>query len=714
MRPAEDTEGRRGHDVVGQGVAVRVGARQHATHGHVDDGGQRQVGGDGRIVDGTHPEGHGRRRRDEFAVGGLVREAVIAVESRVGRVDEGAVGLEGQGAIGRQGHRRGGQGIAVRVAVVDQDTVAGEDGQREVLEQRVAVVHGHRRPVEDGLDGVVGGDVVEGVGGDGTLRNAVHQHIPDGVAGVGGDGERLVGVDQHHHLTQRVDDAAGTGGGGDGEDLYETGVKGYVFLAGSQSEGSGVTGGLVGVAVNGVVAALVGQGEHIAIRRVEDQVVVAGEQAVEVVFALVVRLHRGQKLVGRGVQADPNALDARLAGVLDAVLVQVVPDPVAHGGGAQVQHQAVVVGAEQRRVGIVHVVPRHIRVAAARLHLHHERGSRGGSQNVVQRLGVVTEDVGILLAGRHVEDLVRQVGIHFVGARQLGPQRIRAAGDLPQGIHVTAGELKGVEVAQDHERDVRICLLVALHEQGDLIGLGPALEPHALAGVVDGAVVHHQDADGDVHGAGRVVGLEQQRRPVVEDVIRSGAHRIFKLFVRLHLVPVHDGHGVAHQEAHVDAADVPALLQHGGVVQGRVVGDDLGRQVLQDGDVFHFLDAQDVGRTQHGAHLERRLVQTVGVLLGGEHIVVLVRIIHRVVDPVEVLGGHGEFTWRPGPHAPRQGRVRQGQLGGPDLVVAEGIGQGPDGVEGGAAEDLQLGQEQPVGIQVEYLRVGVEYGQSPA
>ena len=52
---------------------------------------------------------------------------------------------------------------------------------------------------EAGGDGVVGSDIVKGVAGHRTDRDAVHQHVRHMVAGVRGDGEGLVSRRSHRY-----------------------------------------------------------------------------------------------------------------------------------------------------------------------------------------------------------------------------------------------------------------------------------------------------------------------------------------------------------------------------------------------------------------------------------------------------------------------------------------------------------------------------------
>ena len=70
---------------------------------------------------------------------------------------------------------------------------------------------------EGGSDGVVGTDIVKGVAGHRTHRDAVHQHIRHMVAGARGDGEGLVSTVVHGYCTGWGDACRSRPRGGDGE-----------------------------------------------------------------------------------------------------------------------------------------------------------------------------------------------------------------------------------------------------------------------------------------------------------------------------------------------------------------------------------------------------------------------------------------------------------------------------------------------------------------
>ena len=101
---------------------------------------------------------------------------------------------------------------AVGTGALHGPAVAGEGLGLEV----VVELHVGGRLGEQGGDGVVGGDILEGVAVHRAHALAVHQHIGDGVAFLGGDGEDLGRALLHGHLTGGGNGAALTGGGGDG------------------------------------------------------------------------------------------------------------------------------------------------------------------------------------------------------------------------------------------------------------------------------------------------------------------------------------------------------------------------------------------------------------------------------------------------------------------------------------------------------------------
>ena len=101
---------------------------------------------------------------------------------------------------------------AVGTGALHGPAVAGEGLGLEV----VVELHVGGRLGEHGGNGVVGGDILEGVAVHRAHALAVHQHVGNGIALRGGDGEGLGRALLHGHLTGGGNDAAFTGSGGDG------------------------------------------------------------------------------------------------------------------------------------------------------------------------------------------------------------------------------------------------------------------------------------------------------------------------------------------------------------------------------------------------------------------------------------------------------------------------------------------------------------------
>ena len=81
---------------------------------------------------------------------------------------------------------------------------------------------------EAGCDGVIGGNIVEGVAAYGAYRCPVHQHINNMIAGIGRNGEGLISARINHHCPGGRYRSACTGGCGN-----SVGVDGVDSEAGS-------------------------------------------------------------------------------------------------------------------------------------------------------------------------------------------------------------------------------------------------------------------------------------------------------------------------------------------------------------------------------------------------------------------------------------------------------------------------------------------------
>ena len=129
---------------------------------------------------------------------------------------------------------------AVGTGALHGPAVAGEVLGLEV----VVELHVGGRLGEQGGDGVVGGDILEGVAVHRAHALAVHQHVGNGIALGGGDGEGLGRALLHGHLTGGGDGTALTGGGGDGVLLGHGAVLHRHQLHVIHRQGGGVVGGV--------------------------------------------------------------------------------------------------------------------------------------------------------------------------------------------------------------------------------------------------------------------------------------------------------------------------------------------------------------------------------------------------------------------------------------------------------------------------------------
>jgi hypothetical protein len=144
-----------------------------------------------------------------------------------------------------------------------------------------------------------------------------------------------------------------------------------------------------------------------------------------------------------------------------------------------------------------------------------------------------------------------------------------------------------------------------------------------------------------------------------------------------------------------------------GVADRRIVGVDPGRERLEHRELLDLLHRDDVRRAQRLADLQRELAQPAIVLVRADHLVVL-GVVDRVEQAQHVLAADGELAGDLVAHRDHL-RLAAGdrELGGEDLVVAEGEGQRAGGIDGGAGADADVGKTEPVGIDLEDLRVAV-------
>ena len=134
---------RRGHDRVGQWVAVDVAGRQADRLGGVLVGRDALRVRHWRVIHRRDGDRHRRDVRVQRAVIRLIREAVRPVVVRRRREGEAAVRVQRYRAVPRADDDQRRQRIAIDIAIVRQHA-RRRDRQHRVFRRRVAVVGGHR------------------------------------------------------------------------------------------------------------------------------------------------------------------------------------------------------------------------------------------------------------------------------------------------------------------------------------------------------------------------------------------------------------------------------------------------------------------------------------------------------------------------------------------------------------------------------------------
>ena len=183
-----------GRDRGAEGIAVGV----LVVGQHVDGnrrilvGGRRIVPGDGRRIRRLHRDADRGGSAPPLAVRDAVGEAVGARKTGIGRVGEGAAGIECDAAVGRPGDQRWAERVAVDIAVVGQH----DDGDRRALRGRHRVVgrrggvvdRGHRDAHRRGVGAAV------------PVRDAVGEAVGAVEVGVRRIGEGAVGIGDNHAI----------------------------------------------------------------------------------------------------------------------------------------------------------------------------------------------------------------------------------------------------------------------------------------------------------------------------------------------------------------------------------------------------------------------------------------------------------------------------------------------------------------------------------
>ena len=363
----------------------------------------------------------------------------------------------------------------------------------------------------------------------------------------------------------------------------------------------------------------------------------------------------------------------------------------------QVQNHAVMIRAAQGGAGVGFVAHRSVGVAQGVLDAGHCGSQRLRSQDVIQNLGIAAVHKRVAIRRGQVENLIGEIRVDFVGAgnHRLGGIRRRTF-DLAQHIRIAIGEFESVEVTEYHQVDIRIGILEILHHFRNRTRLGLALQPHPVAirrivDLVHGTNVHVHDHN---RLAGREFPFQNQRRPVVQQAAIKAENFVFaELVHRIHR------DRVAHQVAHIDAADVVAFEQVGGVDDAGIIGLNLGRQVLQGGNRANFLRGQNV-RGQH--HFPDKLRQLGQVILVGGRI--------GIVDQQSqhVQRADGAFAGLFGANRLGQsGRAGDAQRRGPDLVIAKRIAQAAGSRKRRAGKEIDIGQPHAIRIDLEHFRIAI-------
>ncbi len=112
--------------------------------------------------------------------------------------------------------------------------------------------------------------------------------------------------------------------------VIQTGIPGDIVLAGCQRDFAGLSAQGIGVAVHGVVRALIKRAKCIARRWGELDIVIASIQVSEGIPAAGRRGCRGDNGgIAPAVQIDRYAIHTSLAGILKAIDIRIIPDKIA-------------------------------------------------------------------------------------------------------------------------------------------------------------------------------------------------------------------------------------------------------------------------------------------------------------------------------------------------------------------------------------------------
>ena len=242
---------------------------------------------------------------------------------------------------------------------------------------------------------------------------------------------------------------------------------------------------------------------------------------------------------------------------------------------------------------------------------------------------------------------------------------------------------KAVEITDDDQVNLGVRFLQSLHLVGDghrlLVALLPdAFSVHRVLNPTQRAVVdgHHRDREGAEFELEAT--LDQQRRPIVEDV-HPLIHRVEVRFEVAQLLEPVNAHRLPHHEADIDGADVVALHQDRCVDDRRIQYCDFNRQILEHPELFHLLNGQDIGSVEDAQNEVGQLGLS-SLVLGRRHHEVVThsalgvltrRVIDIVEEPEHVETAHCELASPTLPDGPWDLRRHVGELVGPQLIAAE-------------------------------------------
>nr|GEU28183.1 hypothetical protein [Tanacetum cinerariifolium] len=253
----------------------------------------------------------------------------------------------------------------------------------------------------------------------------------------------------------------------DGTGLHQAGVHVGDVLAGRHSDLAQVAAG-IGIAVDGVVAAHVLRGGHVAARQFHGHAVSAGLHR-KLVVAVAVGGGGLDHLAGAVDQLHGHAGLAGFAAVLDAVAVLVEPHAVADGGGGQ---QA---GVHR----LVHFAGGHGKA------VRQAGGAGVGVDGVVARVASMGRGEGHAFRQR------RLVELDAVGARfQVGKLVVAAGIGIDRRAHGLAVGVQQRDLDVAHARFAAVLQAVAVLVQPYAVAHGGGLVQAGVDGVVDFAGSH--------------------------------------------------------------------------------------------------------------------------------------------------------------------------------------------------------------------------------